>query len=312
MAEIISIDNFPDFNILDVTELTADVVAGATSLPIENEDGFDANHAILVGDPGSEGSEIIRPDSISDESIAYASGIDMAHKKGTRVYKLYADQFRVYRASNVDGTVPSVGSFSLLTTQSMEADQLETEYEDSSGSSSYWYLYTLYNDIPGTPEESDKDTTTALRGGGTNLYVAVEDVRETAGLTNNRWITDARIYRKLIQSQSEVNGALIKGGYTLPLDTVPEMVKNATELLAAGYVLSTGDWQSTSVDGEKKIEQARKLLMKIESGELQLVDETGAALASSTGVAGYPDNTTVDEYDYDNYTPRMFTADMKL
>lgn len=311
MSEVITVENFPEANILQKTELTAHAVEGDTTLSVENEAGFDTDHPILPGQLGGEPGVIITPTAVNDESIQVPA-LDMNYKKGSPVYKLFASKARIYRAANVDGTVPSVGDFSLLATISLSGDQLETEYEDVNGGSDYWYLYTLYNDIPGTPEETDKDVSMAIRGGGVNLYVLPETVREEAGLKNNRWVTDSRILSKILVSQDEVDASLVLGDYNLPLSTIPEMVKNATMLLAAGYLLSSGTWQGTIKEGERKIAQARQILKRIEAGELVIVDDSGNVVAKSTKVRGFPDETANDVYDYDNYAPRIFGITDKL
>lgn len=312
MSELISIENFPELNIVDESELTAEVAEGATTIVVENDDNFDTDHAILVGFPGAENAEIVVPTAVSDESVTVPA-LDHPHEQGEPVSVLFGAKARIYRASNVDGTVPAVGDFSLLATVTLEADSIETDYTDDTGGSDYWYLYTFYNDEPTTPEESDKDTFDSIRGGGVNLYVPIEDVRETAGLQNNRWIADHFIYRKTLSAQDEVNGSLVIAGYDLPLSTVPEQVKNAVELLASGYILTSNygpQWEGTLKDGQNKIQQAKDIMSSIESGSLQLIVDDEVVEAQKT-VRGYPDNTTLDQ-DHDNHTPRIFKINKVL
>ena len=297
MAEIITIVSFPRFNILQQTELTSDVAEGATSLPIKNEQGFDTDHAILIGSPGADGSEITTPSSVSDEAIGVPA-LDQPHKSGTPIYSLRSNKARIYSAPNVDGTQPTTDTYTLLGTATHVADQKEVEYTDSAGGSDYWYLYTFYNDIPASPEETSKVLTDAVRGGGYGRYATVDEVRLEAGLKNNIWIKDSFIYSKLIMAESEVNASLVIAGYTLPITNIPENVKHANILLAAGYVLTTdygADQLGTSKDGDGKIARARKILSKIESGKAPLLDEDGSKIATSASINGYPDDTAKDQ-----------------
>jgi len=293
MPEIISIESFPPFNIIAQTELTADTAEGATSLPVLNEQGFDATHAILIGEPGSERSEIVTPSAVADESITVGA-CDNAHKEGEKVYLLRANKARVYRAANVDGSRPtSTASYSLLGSVTLRGDQLEQEYSDATGSSDYWYVYTFYNDIPGTPQETDIILIDAVRGGGYSNYTNVDAVRIEAGLVGNRFISDAQIHEQMVRAESEVSGSLIIGGYGLPLDTVPPQVQKATELLAAGYLLVVDygpEYEGLNKDGEKKIKLAREILKGIEAGGT-LVGVDGGTIGSSDQVRGYPDDT---------------------
>lgn len=297
MSEIITIQAFPPFNFLQETELTSDIVEGATSLPVKNESGFDTDHAILLGSPGAEGSEIVTPSNVADEDITVGA-TDQSHKAGTKVYMLRGNKARVYAASNVDGTQPTTDTYSLLGAVTLTGDVKEPEYEHVGGGSDYWYLYTFYNDIPGSPTETSKVLTDAIRGGGYGRYATVDEVRAEAGLSRNKWIKDAFVYEKLVMSESEVNGSLVLAGYSLPLDTVPANVKNATILLAAGYVLTTDygpEHSGTNKDGEARIARARKILAGIESGKTPLVDAQGAQITTGAQMSGYPDDTAEDE-----------------
>ena len=119
-------------------------------------------------------------------------------------------------------------------------------------------------------------------------------MRAEAGIVNNRYIDNSQVYQKMIMAESEVSGSLVIGSYTLPLTTVPYDVVNATNLLAAGYLLSADygpEFSGTSKDGERKIKQAREILARIEKHNTSLVDSIGTAIASTSRILGYPDDT---------------------
>lgn len=296
MTEIIRIDNFPKFIFLQETSLSADATEGASSISIVNEQGFDTSHPILIGRPGNDEAEIRTPSSVSDELIEI-DALDHPHKAGTPVYSLRANKARIYRATNVDGNKPIATSYNLLDTVNLVGDLLFTEYSDASGGSGYWYLYTFVNDVASPEKETEKNASSAVRGGGYGRYVTVDEVRTEAGLNSNPWITDTIIYSKLIKAEAEINSLLASAGYSLPLSSVPENVKHANILLAAGYIL-TADYGSRhsglSKDGENKISQAKEILNNIREGGSPLIDESGSRVATEAQIGGYPDDTAED------------------
>ena len=296
MAEIITIQAFTSFNFLQITELTADIIEGATSLPVKNESGFDTDHVILLDDAGVENAEIVTPSVVADEDITVAA-TDHPHKKGTKVYMLRANKARVYAASNVDGSRPTTDTYSLLGTVTLAGDELEPEYQHTGGGPDFWYLYTFYNDIPTSPVESAKVLTDAIRGGWLYHYVTVADVKAEAGLTNNENIPDGFVQDRRDDAESEVKGA-ISQRYTLPLSYVPPIVRNATKLIAAGWLLLSSygiGEEGTNKEGTAKLKQGRALLKQIRSGEAALLnpDDTSVAEATS-GLNGYPDDDSED------------------
>lgn len=303
--EIIVVPNFQEFNILEVTELTADVAEGATSLPVKNEDNFDTDHVVLIGDPGTETAEIKTPSLVADEAITVPA-LDHPHVKGEKVYKLRANKIRVYKATNVDGSIPSdPDDYSLVTTVTIPADDLETEAEDSDGGSGYWYIFTYYNDIPTTPVETDKIVSDAFRGGGYGRYTTEEEVRREAGFSFSEHLEAELVMSKILLAEGIVKGKISKR-YTLPLAYIPELIREVTTLLAAGYLLKTsyGNQElGTNNEGKQKIDEAMKILNDIVAGKVDLLglDEIGIA-EEETDISGFPDDTTADTDDKRNFT----------
>jgi hypothetical protein len=295
MAEVLRPTNFDSINIIEETELSADVAASQAVANVLNSQGFTVGEFYVVGKLAGERSEIVKLLSKTGNALTATTNFSNTHKKGEAVTRLFADKIRIYRAANVDGSIPDNDDFSVIATIDIEADQNYTEYTDSSGGSDYWYKKTFYNSV--STSETEISEAVAVRGGNYGYYVTWEEVRGEAGLDTNKWITASVYHDKLKKAQSEVNSSLRIGGYTLPLSTVPEVVKHAVILLAAGYVL-TRDYgpenAGTSKDGERKIKQAKEILKRIEDGSESLTDDnTGSELPTNTPgrVAGYPDNS---------------------
>lgn len=295
MAEILQPSSFDPINIIEKSELIADAAAAQAVISLQNPDNYVANVFVVVGTPGAENAELRQVQSISGQNATLTANLTLKHYIGEPVTILYGDKIQLYRAANVDGTVPADGDFAALgSAVAIEADQNYVEYSDTSGGSDYWYKKSYYNSY--NANETELSQAVAIRGGNYGHYTTVDAVRFEAGLTNNRYISNSDIFAKLLQAESEVNGSLSIGGYTLPIDPVPYDVVNATNLLAAGYLLSVDygpEHEGTLKDGKNKIAMARDILKRIENGELTLVDSTGTTLPKSqvSGVAGYPDNT---------------------
>jgi hypothetical protein len=312
MAEIISIENFPATNIGEITILTADAAAAQAVINVENADGLVVDDFLLIGFKGQETTELKKIQSITNLAVTNTANLVNKHYKNESVARVRADKAKIYRAANVDGSQPADGSFSLLQTVTLEADQLYTEYVDSAGGSGYWYKYTFYNSV--TTLETSLSEAVAVRGGAYGLYATTDEVRIEAGLQNNRYIADQQIYAKLVQAQSEVNGSLTIGGYSLPLTDIPEDVKNATLLLAAGYLLVMdygAEHQGTNKDGEKKLKLGKELLAKFEAGQTPLVTAGGSVITGGNkAVNFYPTDTEAAK------TPeeggRMFSTGIKF
>lgn len=294
MANLLVIENFPASNIVEQSNLTADTVAGLYSIVVENPDGFVADDYALLGVKGSESGQILKISSVTGTTITFYTALTVSHYRNEPIYKLIGNQAKIYRATNVDGSIPSDASFSLLVTVSYQGDQVNTSYNDSAGGVTYWYKYTNFNAT--SLAETPLADAMPIRGGNYGYYASADDVREEAGFSNNRYITDQITYDKLIKAQAEVNASLLIGGYTLPLGSpYPEVVSHAVILLAAGYLLTMDygpEHSGTNKDGTLKIKQARDILAKLESGDTPLIDGAGGVSVTQTSkVRGYPDET---------------------
>jgi phage gp36-like protein len=121
-------------------------------------------------------------------------------------------------------------------------------------------------------------------------YCTIADIRRESGFVNNTNLADARVTETGERAQSEVESYL-RGVYTLPLSSTPDLIEYITMLLASGYLLIREygpESRDTDKDGYKKCAEARALLQQIAAKTLLLVDSTGAVLpTSSTHRLGY-------------------------
>lgn len=297
MAEVLRPSNFDSINILERTELASDAAAGQKVANAVNAQGIVADDFYVIGNLGAELAELAQLDSKSTNALTAEANYAQAHKKGDAITKLFGNKIRIYRAANVDGSIPADASFSLVATADIEVDQQFTEVTDSSGGSDYWYKKTYYNSA--STSETLLSGSPAIRGGNYGAYATWEEVRQEAGLSNNKWIPETVYQEKLQMAQSEANASLRVGGYVLPLATIPKVVKNAVLLIAAGYVLLMEygpEHTGTNKDGNQKLTQGRLLLKGIETRRDTLTDEEGDDLTTNTTdkLNGYPDDTAAD------------------
>ena len=127
----------PDITGNEKTLLTASAVAGATTLTVQNIEGFSVNNYLVLGTLGDEGTELVRVSSGTPPAtsiITLASAITFNHAINTPVTYIPFSQVALYKATTKDGQYDIVG-----TVVDLEVDQDYTEIDDSAGTTTSWY-----------------------------------------------------------------------------------------------------------------------------------------------------------------------------
>lgn len=296
MPATIRVSNYDPINIKERSVLDADAAAAATALVVQTNQNIVADDYLLVGTQGSESSEIVRVQSTSGaRSVTLvAPGLTIPHARFATITILNANQVRLYRAANVDGTTPADASFAVLATKNIDPDQLNTDFSDAGGGSGYWYKFTYRHEV--STAETSLAAANAARGAGYGGYCSVFDIRGEAGLVNNTYIKDGTFDDARREAQAEIDGALY-GIYVVPFTPpINSLIAKITKLIAAGLVL-TSDFgpmnTGTNKNGKAKLDEGRALLERIKSGELKLTDVQGVDTSSSTARASvWPNNST--------------------
>jgi hypothetical protein len=298
MAQTLQLANYPTINLKrEGTKLDADVLKTATSIIVQNTAEFVVDEYLLIGNIGTEISELVTIKTItSATALELNTALVLDHKRYDSIITLNGNQIQVYRAPNVDGTIPDDSTFVALGSPfSIQIDQSFTSYTDNTGSNAYWYKYTFRNST--TAIETDLAASKAVRGGNNN-YVSVDTIRREAGFANNRNITDVMINEKRQIAQSEVDGAL-SGVYTIPFSTpVNPTIENVTLQLATGYLLMMqfANGSPRYDEGKAKVDEAQSIIERLKSGQLILTGVTGVELpqtnTNTNGMSGWPDDTT--------------------
>lgn len=295
MSVTLQIPNFNALNVLETTTLTADASVGATTLSVQNSQGYALNDFVVVGRPGSDGAEIrsvTANPTLSNQLTV--SAIGLKHNQTDSIVKLFGDQISVYRAINIDGSLPAVTDYAVIATIGIDADDPTTFYTDAGGSNAYWYRY-IYSNSVSSSMTSLSDSIPSR--GDKQHYCSIADVRNEAGLNNAQFVTDLTIAAKRDAAEAEINGVL-SGFYTVPfVEPINALITDLTVRLAAGLLLikEYEGVKSSMVDqGEKKVASVREQMKRLQSGDLVLSNDLGASIAVSGagGFAGWPNSTT--------------------
>lgn len=94
-----------DYDQIDKTRLASNASAGATTITVLNATGWAANDFVMVGDPGSETSEIVKIQSMTDFTATLTSVLKFDHKdKIDKCYRLEYDQVVFYEGPQILNT----------------------------------------------------------------------------------------------------------------------------------------------------------------------------------------------------------------
>lgn len=280
MAYTLQIDSFSEENIKERTKLAASPLAGDDDLLLQSILGFSEGDIIYVGKLGQETCEKAVIASMNGTTtVDLASPLQHAHANHSDVTSVIGDKIRVYRAVNVDGSVPSPEAFTVLATREIDPDQVSTYFKDSAGSSAYWYCTSYYNET--SLEETPR--TEPHRGQDFGNYASLAAIRKEAGFSNAVNLKDSIIAEQRRQAQSEINSALAQS-YTVPFSPVPEIIRTLTIQLAAALLLV--DAYGEVPPYSTRLKEAREQLRRYADGEAAILDDDGVSQAPS-GVSSY-------------------------
>jgi phage gp36-like protein len=292
MATILRIDSFHESNIVERSELSLDYVPESTTLLLRSTQGLVDGQPIYVGHLSLEGCEKAVIDAMVDEmTISLSEALKLPHARYEPVTAVLGDSIHIYRAPNVDGTVPADDQFTVLTTRTIDPDQMSTYYRDSTGSSAFWYRYTYFNPI--TLEETAPSD--AFRGDDFAHYASLSEIRNEAGFQNATNLADSVIEQKRRDAEAEINASL-SGAYTVPFTQVPEIIRTLTIQLASAFLLDSAYGNASS---RQKLKDARAAIDTYRLGASILTDDAGTALSTSESITGYPGTP-------DDDAPRFF------
>jgi len=124
--------------LLDIhhTSLSASATAASSTITVYSIKDFAINQHILIGELGDEGAELIKTHTVTaptGSTVTFASNLVKSHPKDTPVYIIRFDQVEFSHATTL------TGAKSVLTTVTMNPEEPEVLYDDSSASSGYYF-----------------------------------------------------------------------------------------------------------------------------------------------------------------------------
>lgn len=134
------------------TTLGADIASGSSTLTVKSIRGFAVNQILLIGELGSEDSEIIKTHGSTaptGTTVTLLSTTVRDHGAGTKVYVIAFDQVELSNASTTGGSKTTLTTSAGSGILSLEADVVELPYIETEYSSGY-YFARFKNSIAGT------------------------------------------------------------------------------------------------------------------------------------------------------------------
>ena len=134
----------PDLSKNEKTYLTSACAAAATTLTVQNIEGFAVGNYLVLGKLGEEKTEIVRihtSTAPTSSTITLNAACSFAHSVNTPVTYIAFNQVAVYSALSKTSAYSAVSGSPV----SIEVDQDYTEFSDSAGTTSTWYKVRYYN-----------------------------------------------------------------------------------------------------------------------------------------------------------------------
>jgi len=282
------------------SRLDSDASAGSgVALTLENNDGFSADLFIRVGYEGQETTELCEIDSISGNQGVTVATLKYDHPAGTPVQLFRFNKRKFYGSDALDGTYTELTDDG--SPKDIQVDDPRGSVLEYTGNDYSYFKAIYYNSVTGqTTLLSEAE---AAQVDESSRYVSLWDIRVTAGFAENSNITDSYIEKHRTAAEAEVRTVLAKK-YSLPLSYIPDYVRDITELLAAGKMLYKQYPDSDA--GEKMLGEARSMLKKIRTGDVELYDLDGVELTQVARASEAPKYGRTDD------DTRVFTKDMRF
>lgn len=264
MSQTVNIPNFDSLNILAQLNLTDDINAGVSALPVVNSANpyFATGALVVVGNLGAPGCELLTSTTPANSTtVSTTAPTVLPHDNNDWVSALFAASLNVYRAVDQYGTgqQPDDSNFSKINNSpvAINISSSDTAYTDQTGEPGMWYKFTYLNTNSGA--ETALSDSIAVRSGQVH-YVSLQDIRRAAGFSDAPQVSDDTISRFRDAAEKEINGALT-AVYNLPFPLpinpiIVQIAKNiaAGELMHEEYVNIS---PALAAEGEDKASVAR-------------------------------------------------------
>jgi len=186
-----------------LTYLLEASASSAVSLTVIDNIGFEQNNLILIGELGSETTEIkkINADD-TDGTTLTTTAATFAHSAGSPVRKVLFNQWKIYGTSTA-----TFGTNNLVATVDTQVNAPCTTYVNTSTEYTYYWVvaYDSFNSVTGNNSDGvAKDTGYALNSVGSLISSSLEDTKKKKGGV----ITDEWFLRQINECLTFVAGKL--------------------------------------------------------------------------------------------------------
>lgn len=230
MALKVKIPN-PRLSTSELTYLDADYSSG-TSLTVLSNLGFAAQDIAVVGEMGNEQTEQKDVSSVSgNATIVVSAALKFSHEKQTPIYRSR------YNQVSIESQFGSSGAWSVLATQDIQWDKLETLYIDPNGADTYNYRFRFYNSISAVYSAYSP----TISGAGFNANTVgrmLTNVRKKVRDPEGEKVTDQRIIEYLVEAQDTISG-IRADWWFLRVDTFESSSGIASAASTRKYSLAT-------------------------------------------------------------------------
>lgn len=175
IGNTITISNDMVLNVL--TYLSDNYAPGSTVLNVDNGLDFTANSIILLEGIGQERAEFKNLSSFTATTLT-VNATTFSHNLGTSVYISQYDQIVIEKASSLNG------SYSTLGTYLIQCTQQNTVVQDVAGTSTTYYRFKLKNSLSGL-ESALSVSVAPLVFGNSTIASMIETVRTQVGVSES-------------------------------------------------------------------------------------------------------------------------------
>lgn len=179
--------------------LDADVASGGTTLTANGVD-FSANQYVVIGQIGSERTEIIQVNSVTATSIVTSTALVFAHSRGDII------RFIPYNQIIAERSTDSGTSYTPLSAISIRPDATETYLQRPTDASTDYYKFRFYNSTSTNYSAYSSATSGAGYGDGTVYSVkkrALDQLGEKKeGLISDEFLNDSLMEARRVADQN--------------------------------------------------------------------------------------------------------------
>lgn len=179
-------------------------IGTVTSIPVKNVNSFSASYAVQIGETGEEQSEIqvLGTATPSGTALSIIGTTSFSHPADTPIYPVIFDKVIFKRSTS--GTA---GSLTNIGTISIQPDNNFTQYEDTSGVTTYAYKTAFYNSVLA---QSSDDSDWILPSGNSqySLFRIRQRIRDK--LFNSAFVTDDTLNDWVNEWKDQMTNTAIK------------------------------------------------------------------------------------------------------